>query len=116
MESLAENPTGSGVKTLDLDAEQKDKFLAQAFGNYDSANAARQKWLQDKEDGLKLYWGIRKSKDFPFKNCANLHVPLIRTIADTLHSNIMGSIDTEKPISIMPVGPEDVPKARRVEK
>lgn len=116
MESLAENPTGSGVKTLDLDAEMKAKLLAQALGNHESANAARSKWLQDKEEGLNLYWGIRKSKDFPFKNCANLHVPLIRTIADTLHSNIMGSIDTEKPISIMPVGPEDVPKARRVEK
>lgn len=114
MESFAENPT-TGEK-LELDDEQKKTLLEQAMGNYDSANAARTKWLQDKEEGLNLYWGIRKSKEFPFKNCANLHVPLIRTIADTLHSNLMGSIDTEKPISIMPVGPEDVPKARRAEK
>lgn len=115
MESIAENPQKSS-ESLDLSAEQKKKLAEHVMTNWDVANANRQKWLTDKEEGLNLYWGIRKPKDFPFKNCANLHVPLIRTIADTLHSNIMGSIDTQKPASIAPVGPEDVPKARKTEK
>jgi hypothetical protein len=72
--------------------------------------------MRDKEEGLNLYWGIIKAKAFPFKDCANLHVPLMRTIAETLHSNVVGSIDFNKPCSVSPVGPEDVPKARKAEK
>ncbi len=113
-DSVLENLTDSEV--LDLSDELKTKIAAQIDNDWSSADADRTDWMKKAEEGLRLYWGIIDVKSFPFKGCANLHVPLIRTISDTLHSNIMGSIDINKPVSVVPVGPEDVPKARKAEK
>lgn len=101
---------------ISLKPKQKEKLVAHILNCWDAASAARNKWLEDKQEGLQLYWGIRRPKDFPFKNCSNLHIPLIRTVADTLHASVMGSIDPENPCSAIPVGPEDIPKARKIEK
>lgn len=114
--SLEENrPTQESLK-LDLNKEQKKELAELIHNNWDQADAARTAWLVKKETGLNLYWGIRGKKDFPFKNCANLHVPLIRTIKETLFSNLMGSLDFIEPVSVTPVGPEDLPKSKKVKK
>jgi len=115
LQQIAENkPEESDI--LDLKPDAANRLVEAIMLDFDYSDGARTQWLKDKEEGLALYWGIRKTKDFPFKNCANLHVPLIRTIADTLHSNIMGSLDMDKPVSTLPVGPEDVRKAREIER
>jgi hypothetical protein len=101
---------------IQLTEDQEKELVNLVERNWEESDAARDKWMRDKEEGLNLYWGLIKAKQFPFKGCANLHVPLIRTIADTLHSNLMGSLDFSKPVSASPVGPEDVPKARKAEK
>src|SRR3990167_10692504 len=115
MDELAENKQEKSAR-IKLNPDQEKKLLAHIQIAWEQADGARVEWLKDKQEGLSLYWGLRRAKDFPFKNCANLHVPLIRTMAETLHSNIMGSIDTDKPATISPVGPEDAPKARKAQK
>lgn len=115
--SLNENPEIEGDDILHLLTEaQKLELTKQVELQWQISNAARVKWMNDRQEGLQLYWGIRRPKDFPFRNAANVHIPLIRTIMDTLHANIMGSIDTDFPARIIPVGQEDVPKARKIEK
>lgn len=115
-DSVQESQAGFDVPDLKL-KPNKDADLSKVIrASWEQSHAARNKWIDDKKEGLAMYWGVRGKKDFPFPNCANLHVPLTRTISDTLHSNLMGSIDTIKPASIMPVGPEDVPKSRKAEK
>jgi hypothetical protein len=113
-DSIDDQPSISDDIQLDEDREKELVDLVER--NWEDADAARDKWMRDKQEGLNLYWGLVKTKNFPFEGCANLHVPLIRTISDTLHSNLMGSIDYTKPVSVSPVGAEDVPKSRKAEK
>jgi len=112
---VEENKTPESLE-IDLSEEQKKDLLNRVFDAWEQANNDRERWMRDKEEGLRLYWGMVPKKDFPFPNCANICVPLIRTIADTVHSNVMGSIDSNKPSSAIPVGPEDVPKSRKIDK
>lgn len=104
------------AEDIQLGEDQEKELVELVLRNWEESDSNREKWMRDKEEGLNLYWGIVKAKSFPFENCANLHVPLIRTISDTLHSNLMGSIDYTKPVSVSPVGAEDVPKSRKAEK
>lgn len=114
--SIDENPVEND-SILELMSEaQKLELQKQVELSWQISNASRVKWMNDRQEGLQLYWGIRRPKDFPFRNAANVHVPLIRTVMDTLHANIMASIDPNKPGSCIPVSPEDIPKARKVEK
>ena len=101
---------------LKLSDKQEKDLSALVRTSWEQSSASRVQWMEDKREGLAMYWGVRAPKDFPWKNCANLHVPLTRTICDTLHSNLIGSLDLIKPVSVMAVGPEDVPKARKAEK
>lgn len=115
--TTAENPSPDSDSLLkSLEYDKRVELTSQISAAWEAANAARTKWMADKKEGLDLYWGIRPGKDFPFKNCANLHVPLMRTIMDTVHSNLMGSFDAQRPVSAVPVGPEDVPKSKKTEK
>lgn len=115
--SLDENPELAGDDILPfLTDGQKLELMKQVELQWQISNAARVKWMNDRQEGLQLYWGIRRPKDFPFRNAANVHIPLIRTIMDTLHANIMGSVDIDNPARIIPVGQEDVAKARKIEK
>lgn len=115
-QAIAENP-GDDESILDkLTQDQKLELGKQIELQWQISNASRVKWMNDRQEGLQLYWGIRRPKDFPFRNAANVHVPMIRTIMDTLHANIMGSIEPNKPFSVVPVGPEDVAKAKKTDK
>ena len=113
--SLDENPADDDSILEKLTPAQNLELQKQIELQWQISNASRIKWMNDRQEGLQLYWGIRRPKDFPFRNAANVHVPMIRTIMDTLHANIMGSIDPVKPASIVPVGPHDVPKAKKTE-
>lgn len=113
-ESIQENKLED--KKLKTSPNNEKELLNYILDTWEISNNSRIQWKLDKEEGLKLYYGIKAKKDFPFENCANLHVPLVRTIADTLHSNIMGSIAEAKPVSTIPVGPEDAAKSRKIEK
>lgn len=114
--NMAEESVESASGKIKLSEEEKGKLAGFIHKTWEEADASRTQWLKDNEEGLQLYWGIKKTKNYPFENCANLHVPLIRTISDTLHSNLMGSINFKKPAVVIPVGPEDIPKARKTEK
>lgn len=115
--SLDENPELEGDDILHLlTPAQKLELMKQVELQWQISNAARVKWMNDRQEGLQLYWGIRRPKDFPFRNAANVHIPMIRTIMDTLHANIMGSIDLDHPARVLPVGQEDIPRARKIEK
>lgn len=108
--------TEKGDSSIKLNDELRSKLVNRVSLDYEQSSASRLQWLARKEEGMNLYWGIRRPKEFPFKNCSNLHIPLIRTMCDTLHSNLMGSLDFENPTSVIPIGAEDVPKARKTQK
>ena len=112
-ESLVESPESD---TLKLSPDQEKELIEIIARDWETDDAARVQSFRDMAEGLRLYYGIRAKKEFPFPGCANFHVPLTRTISDTLHSNVMGSLDSNKPYSCNPIGPEDVPKARKTEK
>lgn len=117
VDSLELEENSSDESILDkLTPEQQLEVYNQVDSQWQISNSSRVKWMNDRQEGLQLYWGIRQAKDFPFRNAANVHVPMIRTIMDTLHANIMGSIDLLNPSRVVPVGIEDVPKSRKIEK
>src|ERR1044072_5467636 len=74
--SVSENRTDDEVITLTPELERD--LAAEIDSNWETADAGRVDWMRQKEEGLRLYWGITTKKEFPFKGCANLHVPLIR--------------------------------------
>lgn len=114
--TLDENPGSDDSILEELDEAQVQELQKTIDLQWNISNSSRVKWMNDRQEGLQLYWGIRRPKDFPFRNAANVHIPMIRTIMDTLHANIMGSIDSNNPASVVPVGPEDVAKSRKIEK
>ena len=103
-------------KPLELSSSKVDELKTLILSDYEVSNSARGVWLEAARRGLNLYYGIKPPKSFPFVNCANVHVPLIKTIQSTLESNILGSLDYEKPITVIPVGPEDFDKSRAIER
>lgn len=103
-------------KSKELSLIQQDKLVNAVLSDYHVSDGSRSLWLQQARRGLNLYFGLKVSKDFPFVNCANIHVPLIKTIQSTLESNVLGSLNYEKPVSVLPVGPEDFDRAKAVER
>src|SRR3990167_293984 len=113
--AVVENAVDTGDIQLSPLAEKE--LVNKILNDYQLAGAQRTEWINKKAAGLKLYWGIRDSeKNFPFKNCSDVRVPLIRTLKETLHSNVWASFDLEEPFDVLPVGLEDVEKARKVRK
>lgn len=111
----ATSDNGKGQQ-LELSKEIEDKLIAKVLRDYQSADSSRKAWTTKKYETLKLYWGMLAPKSFPFKNCANLNVPLMRTLKETLHANLMGSFNDRIPFDVIPVGPEGIMKAQRVRK
>src|SRR3990167_5022023 len=113
--SLAENAIDTG--DIQLPELAENSLIKKVLNDYETANSQRTEWLKKKARGLELYWGVRdQEKTFPFKNCADVKVPLIRTLKETLHSNVWASFDIDEPFNVLPVGLEDVEKARKVRK
>ena len=75
-------------------------------------------WVAKQEYNEKAYNGYKpKNVTTPWKNAANYPVPLTRTLVDTAHSNVMGSIfaDPENTVDVKGIGQEDVRKESSME-
>lgn len=113
--AVSENAIDTG--DIQLPRREEDDLVNKIMNDFSNADSQRTEWLKKKAQGLKLYWGVRDgNKSFPFKNCSDVRVPLIRTLKETLQSNVWSSFDLDEPFDTLPVGLEDVEKARKVKK
>src|SRR3990167_5811824 len=99
-----------------LTSTEEQKLANHVHRTYVSADSGRTSWVNKKNEGLKLYFGLLTSKTFPFKNCSNVNVPVIKTLKETLHSNLHGSFDIRNPFDVLPIGSEDIQKAAKIRK
>lgn len=60
-------------------------------------------------DDWKIFAGELPAKDFPFKGCANTHVPIMLENVSRLHSRLMSEVygDWTNVFGVVPVGPDD---------
>lgn len=75
-------------------------------------------WTAKMEYAEKAYNGyVSRNVMSPWKNAANYHVHLTRTLVDTAHANALGSIfaDPENTVDVRGIGPEDVRKESALE-
>lgn len=75
-------------------------------------------WVEKRQYDERAYYGHKpKVVTTPWKNAANYHVHLTRTLVDTAHANIMGSIfaNPEDTVDVRGIGPEDVRKESSLE-
>lgn len=113
-QELKENPELQEEKRTQISDEKRIALCSQVLLDYENANNEIESWKSKKAEGLRLLLDLLPEKNRPFKNCANLNVPLIRTVLETLHSNIINSFDYDLPVEAVPVGPEDVARARKI--
>ena len=70
-------------------------FLCQSVQN---SVDARQDWQNNLERWYKQYKGVVTEKDFPWKGCSNLHIPITGIIVDTLVSRMINPIFGVQPL------------------
>lgn len=71
------------------------EYFATAVKNAKSGRGLlEQRW----ERAHKLFEGIRPEKSWPWKDCANTHIPLVSTHASAIHARFMTSIFGQEPM------------------
>lgn len=91
---------------------------------YDHSEKAREEWRLNLELWYKQYMGIVEAKDFPWKDCSNLHIPITAIVVDTILARVINplyatpSFVNARPVSIQgpnQKGASDHKRARDVE-
>lgn len=105
------------AKQIKLTAEEKRELGSDVVDMWTSDNVDRQEWLRNLPAWLLAYTPKEETKDVPWPDASNVHVPLTRSHVDTVHPKIMASLTRPSPIvGLRPMEKSDEPKAKRVEK
>lgn len=105
---------------VDQMAEIDDDELAKRLGEM-LRNDRRDKedygWVAKRQYDEEVYNCFRRPTNDPWPNASNYCVPLVRTLIDTAHANIMASIfaDPNKTVDVRGQGQEDVRKEMPME-
>jgi len=86
------------------------KDLSEKFcDDYDVSWKNSEEYRQSRADEWKIFSGELKKKDFPFENCANVHIPIAMVTLSRLQSRTMSEIfgDWTNVFGVLPIGPDD---------
>jgi len=72
-------------------------------------------WDTQVDKYIKLRYGIRDIKTFPWKNCANYMMPLIDTDISRAKPSYINLVNVTPIVNFEPYGPEDIEPARKRE-
>lgn len=72
-------------------------------------------WDTQVDKYIKLRYGIRDTKTFPWKNCANYMMPLIDTDISRAKPSYVNLVNVTPIVNFEPYGPEDIEPARKRE-
>ena len=71
------------LEVADADPKVKkfieDELPSQVIRHFNEDWESRSKWMQKRKERIALFLGDIKDKTEPFKNCANMHVPILMT-------------------------------------
>ncbi len=89
--------------------EALDRLADKVCSDFDAAWKSNTEYRDRYARDLKLYMGHLGKKDFPFENCANMHVPIYLENISRLGNRMIAEIfgDWTNVFSVVPVGPDD---------
>lgn len=115
-----DQPPGWGHYTplIPITGEAYDRLVRWLNEELQLARTERQRLMEDWKEWQRQYWAApkTKTKDFPFKNAANIVIPITAIAVEAVHARLMNTIWAPRPFwSINPTSEMWVPAAPRVE-
>lgn len=100
----------------EIDDEALASFLANCIKN-DRRDKEDYGWVKKRQYDEQIYNCYRTPTNDPWPNASNYCVPLVRTLIDTAHANIMSSIfaNPEQTVDVRGQGQEDIRKEAPLE-
>ena len=102
----------------DLDEDLRNKIAEKVVRGYEIDLASRAEWEKKAEEGLKIARQVTETKNYPFKNAANVKYPLIAisaiNFAARVYPQIIQGSDIIKAQIVGKVTPEKEARAKRV--
>jgi chaperonin GroES len=102
----------------DLDEDTRNKVAEKAIRGYQIDVASRKEWEDKAEEGLNIARQVTETKNYPFKNAANIKYPLIAisaiNFAARVYPQIIQGSDIVKAQIVGQNNPEKEARAKRV--
>jgi len=86
-----------------------DELSERVYKDFNNAWEASEEWREDKAQEWKMFSGKLPPKGWPFKGCANVHVPIVLENITRLQFRTMAELfgDWTNVFGVVPVGPDD---------
>lgn len=102
------------LNSIKINDEHKH-FVTTLSQSIVDARNDRSFWDTQVDRYIKLRYGIRDIKTFPWKNCANYMMPLIDTDISRAKPSYVNLVNVTPIVNFEPYGPEDIEPARKRE-
>lgn len=95
--------------------EEHKEFVTRLSSSITEERNNRSFWDSQVDRYVRLRYGIRDQKNFPWKNCANYMMPLIDTDIGRVKPSYVNLTNVTPIVNFEPYGPEDIEPARKRE-
>lgn len=114
---MAERKDPEALEVLDAVKinEEHKHFVTTLSQSVVDARNDRSFWDTQVDRYIRLRYGIRDLKTFPWKNCANYMMPLIDTDISRAKPSYVNLVNVTPIVNFEPYGPEDIEPARKRE-
>lgn len=102
------------VGSININDEHRS-FTKNLSSSIIEAKNDRSFWDSQVDRYIRLRYGIRDIKTFPWKNCANYMMPLIDTDISRVKPSYVNLVNVTPIVNFEPYGPEDIEPARKRE-
>lgn len=102
------------VGALNINDEHRE-FINTLSSSIEEAKSERAFWDTQVDKYIRLRYGIRDTKTFPWRGCANFSMPLIDTDISRVKPSYVNLVNVTPIVNFEPYGPEDLEPARKRE-
>lgn len=102
------------LNQIKINNEHKE-FVNLLSSSINDARSDRSFWDEQIDKYIRMRYGIRDQKNFPWKNCANYMMPLIDTDITRVKPAYINLVAVSPIVSFEPYGAEDIEPARKRE-
>lgn len=102
------------LNSVKITSDHKE-FVKNLQSSVINAKSDRSFWETQVDRYVRLRYGIRDLKTFPWKNCANYSMPLIDTDISRVKPSYVNLVNVSPIVSFEPYGAEDIEPARKRE-
>ena len=100
-----------------VDVDNPEELVLRILADMLLAEASKQEWMAERTRDIKAYFGIKNSRDWPFKGAAKISSGFHRIAVDTLTANMLKSFfSPEDVIAAMPTNSDSIEAAFYVTK